>query len=83
MSNRRDSVIIVSQILSCAVKGVRKTEMMGKVGLSSAQLKKYMLFLLKSELLAPCEDGQKPTFKTTVKGRNFLETFDTITRLLD
>jgi predicted transcriptional regulator len=83
MSSRRDSVIIVSQILSCAVKGVRKGEMMCKVGLSSAQLKKYVLFLLKSELLAPCEDGQKPMFKTTVKGRSFLETFDMITRLLN
>jgi predicted transcriptional regulator len=83
MSHRRDSVIIVSEILSCAIKGVGKCEMMYKVGLSSAQLKKYLLFLLKSELLAACDPDRKPSFKTTAKGKCFLETFDTITKLLD
>jgi predicted transcriptional regulator len=83
MNHRRDYAIIVSEILSCAIKGVGKCEMMYKVGLSSAQLKKYLQFLLKSELLAACDTDRKPSFKTTAKGKCFLETFDTITKLLD
>jgi predicted transcriptional regulator len=83
MNHRRDSVIIVSEILLCAVKGVGKSEMMGKVGLSSAQLKKYLQFLLRSELLAVNDHVRRPLFETTTKGKNFLETFDRITKLLD
>jgi predicted transcriptional regulator len=83
INQRRDPVIIVSEMLSCAVKGVGKCEMMYKVGLSSAQLKKYLLFLLRSELLAECDNDEKTMFKTTAKGRSFLETFDTLIKLLD
>jgi predicted transcriptional regulator len=83
MSQRRDPVIIMSEILSCAARGVRKSEMMYKVGLSSAQIKKYLLLLIDSELIAVYDHDEKATYKTTAKGKNFLETFDTITRLLD
>ena len=83
MSHRRDPAIIVQEILLFAVKGAGKSQMMYKVGLSSAQMNKYLLLLLKSELLAVCNHDKKPTYKTTAKGKSFLEAFDTITKLLD
>jgi len=83
MNRRRDSIIIVSEILSCAVKGVKKSEIMYKVGLSSAQLKKYVEFLLMSKLLVENNHYHRPTFETTAKGKSFLEALERINKLLD
>jgi predicted transcriptional regulator len=70
-------------MLSSAVKGAGKCEMMYKVHLSSAQINRYLTLLLKLELLAKSNQDERPTYKTTAKGKNFLETFDTIIKLLD
>jgi predicted transcriptional regulator len=83
MSHRRDPILIVSQMLTCAVRGIGKTEMMYKVGLSSAQANKYLALLLKSDLLAVRNRNEKSTYETTTKGKSFLETFDTLTKLLN
>jgi predicted transcriptional regulator len=82
-SNRRDHVLIISDILSCAVKGVKKTELMLKAGLSSAQLGKYMHLLARSELLRTSDLDTGPIYKTTMKGKDFLETFDELAKLLE
>lgn len=81
MNHRRDTILILSEMLSCAIKGSGKCEMMNKVGLSTAQTNKYLQLLLKSELLTVSNGGQKLEYRTTVKGKSFLETFDTLTRL--
>ena len=83
VKNNRDYVLIVSDILSCATRGVRKTELMYKVGLSSAQLDKYIPVLVKSELLEVSNHTKRAFYKTTDKGRSFLDIFDTLVRLLD
>ena len=82
-SNRRDHVLIVSDILSCAVRGVKKTELMYKAGLSSAQLNKYMHILVESELLETSDQERGLIFRTTVKGKDFLQAFGRLVRLLD
>jgi len=82
-SNRRDYVLIVSDILSRAVKGAKKTELMYKVGLNSAQLEKYMMWLVESELLELSNQETRPVYKTTVKGKAFLEAFGKLAELLD
>jgi len=82
-SRRRDSVLIVSDILSCAAKGAGKCEIMYKVGLSSAQVNRYLFLLLKSELLVVSDNDRRSIYKTTAKGKSFLETFDALTKLLD
>lgn len=86
VNQRRDSICIVSEILSCAEKGAGKTEIIYKVGLSSAQINKYLLLLLKSELLTIYNHEKrtrtKSAYKTTAKGKSFLETFDTLTDYL-
>jgi predicted transcriptional regulator len=82
-SNRRDYVLIVSDILSCAVRGAKKTELMCKAGLSSAQLDKYMMLLFKTEMLERQHHKERFVYKTTMKGRDFLETFGELAKLLD
>jgi predicted transcriptional regulator len=81
--NRRDKLVIISAMLSYAAKGVCKTELMYKVGLSSAQLDKYIPALLRSELLEISNHSRKPVYITTDKGRSFLDIFDTLVKLLN
>jgi predicted transcriptional regulator len=70
-------------MLSCAARGVGKTELMYKVGLSSAQLDKYIPALVRSELLEVSNHKKRALYKTTDKGRSFLDIFDTLIKLLD
>jgi predicted transcriptional regulator len=81
--NRRDRLVIISAMLSYAAKGVGKTELMYKVGLSSAQLDKYIPTLVRSELLEVSNHTRRALYKTTNKGRSFLDIFETLVRLLD
>ena len=48
---RRDRFSIYSDMLTCAIGGTRKTEIMRRVGLSSLQLYKYMDALTRFGLL--------------------------------
>mgnify|MGYP001566467154 CR=1 FL=1 len=81
--NRRDRLAIISVMLSYAAKGVGKTELMYKVGLSSAQLDKYVPVLVKAELLEVSKYTKRAMYKTTDKGRSFLDIYDTLAKLLD
>jgi len=82
-SGRRDRIAIISDMLLCAVEGTSKTEIMCKVGLSTAQLNKYMPTLVKSELLETLKQKKAVIYKTTTKGKSFIEAFDTLIKLLD
>jgi predicted transcriptional regulator len=82
-SNRRDKFAIISAMLLYAAKGAGKTELMYKVGLSSAQLDKYIPALVRSELLEVSNHTKRALYKTTDKGRSFLDIFDTLVKLLD
>jgi len=81
MNHRRDSIVILSEILSCAVNGIGKCQIIYKVGLSTAQTNKFLELLLKSELLATTNGSRKIEYRTTAKGKSFLETFDVLTKL--
>ena len=81
--NRRDSIVIASDMLSYAVEGVGKTQLMYKAGLSSAQLNKYMPALVRSELIETQHNHRRRlVYKTTLKGKNFLETFSALAKLI-
>jgi predicted transcriptional regulator len=80
--NRRDRFVIISDILSFAITGVKKTELMYKAGLSSAQLQKYVRLLFRSELLELSNRKKRIIYVTTAKGKYFLETFVELARLL-
>jgi len=81
--NRRDRLAIISAMLSYAAKGVGKTELMYKVGLSSAQLDKYIPVLMRSELIEVSNHTSKAMYRTTNKGKSFLDIFCTLVKLLD
>lgn len=81
MNHRRDTIVILSEILSCAVNGVGKCQIIYKVGLSTAQTNKFLQLLLKSELLTTSDGSGKIEYRTTTKGKSFLETFDVLTKL--
>ena len=70
-------------MLSYAAKGMCKTELMYKVGLSSAQVDRYIPVLVKSELLEVFKNSKKAIYRTTDKGRSFVDIFDTLVSLLD
>ena len=66
----RDRHEITMEILSRAVSGKRKTEIMRDAGLSYLQAKLYLGELLERGLL---KIDEKHNFKTTKKGMEFLE----------
>jgi predicted transcriptional regulator len=81
--NRRDQFIIISDILSFAINGIKKTELMYKAGLSSAQLHKYMRLLFRSNLLELSNHKKRTIYVTTAKGKDYLEMFCELAKLLD
>jgi predicted transcriptional regulator len=56
---------------------------MYKAGLSSAQLHKYMGLLFRSKLLELSNQKKRTIYMTTAKGKDFLETFGELAKLLD
>lgn len=64
---RRDRHDIVVDILTKAMGGKKKTELMSDVGLSFAQMKQYLETLVEKELLESTETHQIKTTKTGVE----------------
>jgi len=81
--SRRDPFIIISDILLLATVGVKKTELMCKVGLSSEQAQKYLPLLSKSELLQESREQKGVFYKTTKKGKSFLQVFEEVANMLN
>jgi predicted transcriptional regulator len=79
---RRDHILIVSDMLSCAIEGIRRNDLMLRAKLSSAQINKYMPLLIESELMEICSNKERLTYKTTIKGKSFLEKSGKLLRLL-
>ena len=83
--SRRDKLVLISDMLYHAAKGdgVCKTELMYKVGLSSAQLERYVPVLVKAELLEISNHSKKTFYRTTGKGKDFLKAFNRLAKFLD
>ena len=81
--NRRDRLVLLSVMLSRADKGVCKTELMYKVGLTSAQADMYIPVLVRSELLQVFNHRKKAVYRTTEKGKSFVDMLGTLFKLLD
>jgi predicted transcriptional regulator len=76
MSERRSDVKIMVDILNVALKGAKKTEIVYKVNLNFKQVRKYLDFLMKKELIAVCDFSTgKDGYKTTEKGKNFAKRY--------
>ena len=79
---RRDRLYIIAEILVIAKDGSLKTQIMYRANLSFAQLKEYLNFLLKRELLKVNTENRKTFYKTTSKGVKYLENYEEISYLL-
>lgn len=69
----------MAQILEAANGGVTKTRIMYVAYLSYAQLKEYLSILVENRLIE-YEEGEHK-YKTTVKGMQFLRTFNQMDKL--
>jgi predicted transcriptional regulator len=78
----RDRTFIVADILKAARKGVPKTEIMYKPGLSSAQSKEYLSFLVGLDLVEVTSKRGKLIYKTTAKGMSYMKGYEEIRRLM-
>ncbi len=81
--NRRDRIVLFSAILSCAHKGINKTELMYKVGLSSIQFDKYIPVLVGCGLLEVSNHRKRVVYMTTEKGRRFVDKYGILIKLLE
>ena len=71
----RDRLSIFSDMLTCAIGGTRKTEIMSIVGLNGLQLHNYIGVLTRFGLLDVQILKKTATYRTTPKGKSFLEAF--------
>ena len=75
---KRSDIEIMANILSEANGGARKTRIMYRCNLSHRQLQAYLKLLLRLGLLESPSDS----FKTTVKGRKFVDAYRTLKALM-
>ena len=81
-NKRRDRLHIIAEILTIAKDGCLKTQIMYRANLSFAQLNEYLSFLTKLCLLKVQNENRKNTYRTTVKGDEYLEKYEDIADLL-
>jgi len=60
-----------------------KTQLMYKANLSYAQLKDYLILLVKLNLLKTTVHGKAIVYETTQKGKSFLERYKELNKLLE
>ncbi|KAA0003979.1 MAG: response regulator [Thermoplasmata archaeon] len=70
---KRDSLSIIASILSHALYGTGKTQLVYKTNLNFGVMKKYLNFLMKNGLLSPHIFQGNTKYKTTEKGVLFLK----------
>jgi len=75
---KRNDIDIIANILNEARGGARKTRIMYRCNLSHRQLQAYLKLLLDMGFLA----SQSDLFKTTVKGRKFVDAYRALKALM-
>jgi len=85
-NNHRGYLDLIADILETSQNGVKKTWLMYHCNLSFKQLKSYLDFLLRKELLHMTSENTSPNhglLKTTEKGNQFLKTYSCLKSLID
>lgn len=78
-NNHRGRLDLMADILETSQSGVKKTCLMYRCNLSFKQLKYYLDFLLRKELLRMTAEDMRSNhdlFETTDKGKEFLKTYN-------
>jgi predicted transcriptional regulator len=76
----RDRIDIMSHILEAANGSTTKTRIMYKALLNSAQMKENLATLTEKDLIRYDENSR--TFRTTEKGRRFLDIYNRISDMI-
>jgi len=79
---RRGRLSIIANILDVAKTGAIKTRIMYGASLSFSQLGDYLSLLLDANLLKTVETANKPIYRTTKKGLQYLQCYMEIGELL-
>ncbi len=79
---RRSRLDIMTEILEIARGGAIKTHIMYKANLSFTQLNAYLTLLTETSLLEVVDKGEKPFYKTTEKGFQYIQGHNRIKALL-
>ena len=72
---------MVAQMLETAKEPVGKTALMNKVGFTAANMKRYIASAQSSGFIE--YDNTSRKFRTTVKGRKFLDTYYKLIQLVE
>jgi predicted transcriptional regulator len=70
---RRDKLVIMTEIIGIAIEGASKTQIMYKANLSFSQLKRYLTLLSHHCLLKKSAYAGREIYKATPKGVEFIE----------
>ena len=71
--NKRNDIEILSEMLSLAQKGIKKTHLMYQTNVSYSQLVYYTDFLVEKGFIDIKNGGQNNIYRITEKGKNFLK----------
>jgi len=78
-TNKRSELEIVEQLLHLATTGTKKTHLMNQTNLCCSHFLVYMQFLMNKGFLGEkIEDHTGTIYYTTEKGRQFLESIETV-----
>ena len=78
VNNRRSEIEIISEILSLAKDGTRKTRILYQTNLSYTQLQAYLSYLLETDVLKIENNNSVKTFVTTKKGLSLMENINRV-----
>jgi len=79
----RDSMDIVAEVLRLASsERVKKTSILYEVGMSHKMLGKYLRFMIDAKLLEEVPFGDRVRYRTSEKGRQFLQLYHEMMALL-
>jgi predicted transcriptional regulator len=79
---RRDKLVIMAEITEISKNGALKTQIMYRANLSFAQLNDYLRVLMETSLLEKTSSNGKEVYRSTSKGREFLEKHTQVINLL-
>lgn len=82
ISKRRDKLAIAAEITEAAKKGITKTQVMYQANLSFNQLNQYLATLISSKIIEVIKVQGKDNYKTTKKGKEFLQKYKEIMELI-
>ena len=80
--NNRGKIEIMADVLSLSTAGIKKTHIMYRANLSYEQIIHYLTQLLGKGLLAQDASEGALVYRTTEKGREFLNCYSRMTELI-